>query len=119
MAGGLRITLRGHNHTPTKDLRKSPGKSQMIGQTPKTNTKPKNRLGRATVAASIPPGILALLEKLTDTHFFGRNVNETASQILSAEVKRMAMSAEMDALASKASVVVPSENAEEDEEDTT
>jgi hypothetical protein len=35
----------------------------MIGQTPKTNTKPKNRLGTATVTASITPGILALREK--------------------------------------------------------
>lgn len=69
-------------------------------------TKPKNRLETESVTASITPGILALLEKLTDTHFFGRNVNETASQILSAEVKRIAMSGELDALISKAPVVV-------------
>jgi hypothetical protein len=118
MAGGLRIPLRGHNHTLTKDLRKIRGKSQ-IGQTAKTNTKPKNRLGTATVTTSITQRVLALLKKLTDTHWFGRNVNETALQILSAEVKRMVMSGEMNALASKAPVVVRSENPGEDEGDTT
>lgn len=70
------------------------------------STKPKNRLETESVTASITPGILALLEKLTDTHFFGRNVNETASQILSAEVKRIAMSGELDNLISRAPVVI-------------
>ena len=73
--------------------------------TPKS-TKPKNRLETESVTASITPGILALLEKLTDTHFFGRNVNETASQILTAEVKRIATSGELDNLISKAPVTL-------------
>jgi hypothetical protein len=71
-----------------------------------SKTKPANRLGTETVTASVTPGIYALIQKLTDTHYFGRTENETASLILAAEVKRLALTGEIDNLISKAPTVL-------------
>jgi hypothetical protein len=71
-------------------------------------TRPPNRLDTETIPVSITPGVLALLEKLTDTHFFGRTVNDTAALILGAEVKRIVMSGELDSLIAKAPVPITS-----------
>lgn len=50
--------------------------------------------------------MLAVLEKLTDTHFYARSVNDTAAMILATELKRLVMTGELDNLISKAPVVV-------------
>jgi hypothetical protein len=83
-----------------------------------SKTKPKNRLGTETVTASLTPGIFVFLEQLTDTHYFGRNANETASKILSDEVKRLSLSGELENLIAKAPKVAPrGPDAEDDSDD--
>jgi hypothetical protein len=74
---------------------------------PPKSTRPRNRLETATLNACVTPGIYALVLKLTDTHFFGRTEHETAAMILSAEVKRLQTSGELDNLVAKAPVTVP------------
>jgi hypothetical protein len=70
------------------------------------NTKQKNPLETVTLSLSVTPGIFAFITRLMNTHFYGRSENETAAQILSAEVKRLVMMGELDSMASKSPTTV-------------
>lgn len=67
------------------------------------------------VELSLTPGLLTELERLTDTHLYGKNVPETIVQILSQEVRRLIASAELDKMAARQPVRVASDDDSDNE----
>jgi hypothetical protein len=57
--------------------------------------KPKNSVASEQLLLTVSPGLIALLERITDTQFYGKNVNETSVQIIEAEVRRLVVSGEL------------------------
>jgi hypothetical protein len=57
--------------------------------------KPSNPVDTDGLDLIVPAGLKAQLRRLTSTHLFGKNANETAVQILAAEVRRLIVSGEM------------------------
>jgi hypothetical protein len=62
--------------------------------------KPKNIVASEQLLLTVSPGLVEQLERITATHMYGKNANETAVQILAQEARRLILSGELDRMLS-------------------
>lgn len=60
--------------------------------------KSKNAIETVRLTLATTPGVIAYLERLSQTHLYGKNAAETAEQIVRQEIARLVKSGELGSL---------------------
>jgi hypothetical protein len=63
--------------------------------------KSKNPIETVRLTLATTPGVVAYLERLSQTHLYGKNAAETAEQIVRHEIARLLKSGELAALTAR------------------